>query len=323
MGRKRRYYIAISVAVVGIIFLIVGGIICASEMTKHYGYNISGNHKIFVEKFLKMVFIVVLGVIVLLLCIIHLIVERLKVEEKLHVYGEDTKKHVQIAHNQRLQEMGSLCAKIAHEVNNLMTPIMANSLMLLETISPDEDTEVYNSLLEMYGASEKAKSLISKISIMSRKEDHSPKSPINIDKFLKKACEYSKIMPSDNVHVVFKPGCGNREIMGQEISLLQVFMNLFTNACYAMEKNGGTITVSSSITDDGKWAEIRVTDTGGGISEKDMEHIFEDFYTTKPAGKGTGLGLPIVKEILKEHKGTITVRNVEKGAEFTVRLPLI
>lgn len=323
MGSKRRYYIAISVVAGGILFLIVGGIICAGEMKKHYGYNISGNQKIFIDKFLRMVFMVIVGITILLLCIIYLIVAKRKVDEKLHIYGEDTKKHIQIAHNQRLQEIGSLCSKIVHEVNNLMTPIMANSLMLLETISPDEDTEIYNSLLEIYSASEKAKSLISKISIISRKEDHSPKSPINNDRFLKNACEYSKIMPGDNIHVVFKPGCGNREIMGQEISLLQVFMNLFTNACYAMEENGGTLTVSSSITDDGKWAEIRVSDTGGGINEKDMEHIFEDFYTTKPAGKGTGLGLPIVKEILKEHNGTITVKNGEKGAEFTVRLPLI
>ena len=322
MHIKRRYYISIIVAAAAIIFLIVGGIVCASEMTKHYNYDSLANYKNLTGKFFEMVIMAIIGVAVLLLWIIKLTVAKLKADERLHIHGEETKMHIQIAHNQRLQEMGALSAEIAHEINNLMTPIMANSLMLLESVSPD-DTETYDSLLEIYNSSERAKSMITKISIMSRKDDQTPQSPIVLDKFIKKACEYSKLMPADNINVVFKPGCGNMKIMGREISLLQVFMNLFTNACYAMEGKGGTLAVISRITSDEKWAEIHVSDTGGGIVEKDMEHIFGAFYTTKPAGKGTGLGLYIVREILKEHRGTISVRNIGSGAEFTIRLPLI
>ena len=322
MYSRRRYYIAIGATVATIILLIIGGIICASEMTRHYNERTLINQKTLIDKFLRMLFIVILGASLLLLWTIHLILARWRTDKTLHIHDEDTKKHVQIAHVQRLQEMGALSAELAHEINNLMTPIMANSLLLLETIPP-EDTETYDSLLEIYNASERAKGIVSKISILSRKDDDTPQEPIRLDEFLRKACEYSKLMPAENIHVVLKPGCGNSKIMGREISLLQVFMNLFTNACYAMKDKGGTLTVTSSITEDQKWAEIRVSDTGGGISEKNMEHIFEAFYTTKPAGKGTGLGLSIVCDIVKEHRGTITARNWGKGAEFTICFPLL
>ncbi len=101
----------------------------------------------------------------------------------------------------------------------------------------------------------------------------------------------------------------------------QVFMNLLVNAAHAIEQQG-VITVRS-------WEEdgcvcVSVADTGQGIPEANLNRIFEPFFTTKEVGKGTGLGLSITYDIVKKHKGEITVRSESgKGTEFTVRIPVV
>ncbi|MBF0327837.1 MAG: PAS domain S-box protein [Nitrospirae bacterium] len=111
-------------------------------------------------------------------------------------------------------------------------------------------------------------------------------------------------------------------VVGDEMLLDQVIRNLEINAAHAME-NKGVLTVSSGISDDRIFAEFTIEDTGYGISEDKREEIFVPFYTTKEKGKGTGLGLYIVKQIVEQHKGYIRVSsNVGIGTIFTVGLPL-
>jgi len=102
--------------------------------------------------------------------------------------------------------------------------------------------------------------------------------------------------------------------------LNQVFLNLITNAAQAIPDEG-TITISSTV--DKKRIRVDVADTGGGIPEDVLPHIFDNFYTTKPAGEGTGLGLPIARTIVTEHGGEIKVASgTGKGTTFSVFLPL-
>jgi signal transduction histidine kinase len=111
--------------------------------------------------------------------------------------------------------------------------------------------------------------------------------------------------------------------------LSRVFVNIISNACYAVQdkyrdlgnKYVPTITVSSR--DDGDWVEIRVGDNGYGIPENDRSEIFTPFYTTKPAGEGTGLGLSLSYNIVVQgHQGKIEVQSeLEKSTEFIIRLP--
>jgi signal transduction histidine kinase len=96
----------------------------------------------------------------------------------------------------------------------------------------------------------------------------------------------------------------------------QVFCNLFLNAIDAM-KNGGKLTIDTKQTDDN--VEISISDTGKGIPKKDLEHIFDPFYTTKEAG--TGLGMSIIYGIIKEHKGEIRVESEEeKGTRVIIKI---
>lgn len=110
------------------------------------------------------------------------------------------------------------------------------------------------------------------------------------------------------------------EVVCNPQQLNQVFLNLLVNAAQAMEQQG-VITVKT-------WAEtgfvcVSVADTGKGMPEEVQKHVFEPFYTTKPAGKGTGLGLSISADIVRKHHGEITVTSeTGKGTTFTVRLPV-
>lgn len=100
----------------------------------------------------------------------------------------------------------------------------------------------------------------------------------------------------------------------------QVFMNILVNGAQAIEKNG-EITIETLAVDDG--VEIRISDTGCGISKENLTRIFDPFFTTKDVGKGTGLGMNIAYNIVQKHHGSITVESqVGKGTTFTIRLPL-
>jgi signal transduction histidine kinase len=110
-------------------------------------------------------------------------------------------------------------------------------------------------------------------------------------------------------------------VKGNFSLLQQVLINLFLNGIEAM-RGGGTL--SLAFEEKASEVAIHLTDTGRGISKKDLDKIFDPFYTTSPVGKGTGLGLSICYSIIKEHSGTIEMKSSEgKGSTFTIRLPVV
>jgi CheY-like chemotaxis protein len=123
-------------------------------------------------------------------------------------------------------------------------------------------------------------------------------------------------------------------IMGSPTQIHQVLMNICTNAAYSMERNGGILEVSlNDITIDrrnrisdlrpGEYIEIKVTDTGIGISSQHIHTIFEPYFTTKPVGEGTGMGLAVVHGIIENYGGHITANStIGKGTCFTIYLPI-
>ena len=94
-----------------------------------------------------------------------------------------------------------------------------------------------------------------------------------------------------------------RPVLGVRAQLTQVFVNLITNACHAMEPQGGTLSVETSLNMQRRTISVTITDTGTGIGATDLRHIFEPFFTTKTEGRGTGLGLSIVRNIVLLHGG--------------------
>lgn len=225
----------------------------------------------------------------------------------------------ELAHHQRLETLGTLTSSIAHEFNNLLTPIMGYSLMVLEKL-PAEEEELYDNILEVYNASCTAKKLITRLSDLSRKNTDSTFRPASMDELIQKTLVVAEPARKDNVEIRLDLNCQDQRIRVNEIQISQLILNLILNAFQAMEEKGGVLTIKSSFDDRNVY--LRVKDTGCGISEENRRRIFDPFFTTKESGRGTGLGLAIADQVVQAHRGSIRVESREgQWTVFTVCLP--
>lgn len=239
-----------------------------------------------------------------------------KKNEAMEALNSQTRK---LAHHQRLEIIGTLTSSIAHEFNNLLTPIMGYSLMALERL-PDDESELYDELLEIYSSSCKAKEIISRLSDLSRKQTETSFREVAPDELIRKMVRVAEPAKAENVRVQMNLNCWDQRLEANEIQLSQLMLNLILNGFHAMEPEGGILTVTTSF--DETHIQLQVTDTGCGIPREIRGKIFEPFFTTKEAGKGTGLGLAIVAQVLEDHHGKIRVESKEgRGTTFLVSLP--
>lgn len=226
-----------------------------------------------------------------------------------------------LAHHQRLELIGTLTSSIAHEFNNLLTPIMGYSLMALEQI-PEENTELYDALVEVYDASRKAKTLISRLSDLSRKNSSDYFRDVSTDELVRKTLEVAAPAKPESVEIKLNLNCWEQRIPANELQLSQMLLNLILNSFQAMAGTGGVLTIDTWFDEDAVF--LRVADSGCGIPEALLPHIFDPFFTTKEEGKGTGLGLAIVAQVVEDHHGAIHVdSHVGEGTSFLVTLPRI
>ncbi len=272
--------------------------------------------------------ILVLGLMFLvgLIAFVHRKTEKAERElavlrEKNMALEEISRKTQSLARHQRLETIGTMASSIAHEFNNLLNPIMGYSILVLEKL-PAEEEELYDNVLEIYEASRKAKTIVSRLSDLSRKNSPSAFQRIAPDPLLRKVLDICAPAKPLNVEQECSFGCKDAAISGNEVQLSQMLLNLILNAYQAMEKEGGTLRLSTREEEENIW--FLVADTGPGMPETLIEKIFEPFFTTKERGKGTGLGLAIVRQVLQEHGGEIEVETREgEGTTMKVRLPKV
>lgn len=225
----------------------------------------------------------------------------------------------QLAHHQRLHIIGTLTASIAHEFNNLLTPIMGYSMMALEKLPPEEE-DLYHDLLEIYSASRKARIIISRLSDLSRKNTENTFHQVSLDDLVHKTLDVAAPAKPPGVEVRLNLNCWEQRIEANEIQLSQLLLNLVLNSYDAIGDEEGVLEIRTSFND--RCVELVVRDTGCGIPKEALPNIFEPFFTTKEAGKGTGLGLAIVAQVVEDHHGAIEVESrVGEGTAFTVTLP--
>lgn len=240
-------------------------------------------------------------------------------KEKNRIMEELQEKAENLAHMQRLETIGTLTSSIAHEFNNLLTPIMGYSIMTLEKLPPEE-VEMYDNILEIYNASNKAKEIISRLSKLSRRDTDRKFDALNPDLVLNKAMNMTTPALPKNVDVIRKLNCSNVKVSGNEVQLSQLLLNLMINAFQAMGEEGGLLTLETKLVD--KEVVISVKDTGCGIDDETKAKIFDPFFTTKVSGEGTGLGLAIALQSVEDHNGHIEVESeVGRGTTFSVYLP--
>ncbi len=158
---------------------------------------------------------------------------------------------------------------------------------------------------------------------------------ISLDVVIRDAMKTIRLIMPSNIQLREQLDDGEVNVYGNATQLHQILLNLFSNACQAMDANGGTLTVITRPLKrealpegykemaDTDYVEIVVADTGCGMSREVQAQIFNPFFTTKDIGEGTGLGLSVVKNILINHGGFIRVESeLERGSRFCIYLPV-
>ena len=225
----------------------------------------------------------------------------------------------QVIQSEKLATLGQLAAGVVHEINNPLTSISVYADYLLKKgergLADPADLEKLRRIVD--GAS-RILTFTKDLVTYARPTTEEPR-PLPINEVLEQAIVFCDLVVSENgVRVMKHFAADLPQVPGVRSQLHQVFINLFTNACHAISHNHGQITVESSLSEDER-VLVRVTDNGGGISEKDIGRIFEPFYTTKSEGKGTGLGLSIVRNILRAHGAEIRIDSTKgEGTTFSL-----
>ena len=237
----------------------------------------------------------------------------------------------QLLHSQKMESIGILAGGIAHDFNNLLTSIRGYADLLLMDEGLDE--KVAEKVKQIEISARSASQLVSKLLNFARRKEMEIV-PFDLNRVVEDTLTMVSRMIPKNVAVKKELSEPLTSIEGDVSQIEQVLLNLILNAVDAMPE-GGEITIRTqeiSLPDrrrylvhlpPGRYVHLSVADTGVGIPQEHLPHIFEPFYTTKERGKGTGLGLAMVYGIVKEHKGEITVESkVGEGTVFDIYLPV-
>ncbi len=220
---------------------------------------------------------------------------------------------------QKLESLGRLAGGVAHDFNNLLTVISGYSQLTLAQVG-DRST-VGKNIGQIAKAADRATELTSQLLAFSRRQRRQPK-VISLNATVREAGSMLKRVLGEDIHLETRLqedlGC----VLADPLQIHQVVVNLAVNARDAMPQ-GGVLRIETRRAPEAPgFVELVVSDCGVGMSEEVRQHIFEPFYTTKPKGKGTGLGLATVYGIVKQSGGEIEVESQEGlGTRIAVRLP--
>ena len=233
----------------------------------------------------------------------------------------------------KMEALGRLAGGVAHDINNLLTPIITYSALGRELVSPEDRLSEY--LREIEKAGECAAQLTRQLLTSSRQQVIQTQ-VIDINSMIMNVDKMLRRIVGEHIELVFLPGRGPGLINVASALMEQVLINLVVNARDAMP-GGGRIIIetdhavmsdedsrSHSCMVPGEYVTLSVSDTGTGIPADAMEHIFEPFFTTKQAGQGTGLGLSTSRGTVSQMGGHIAVESEPgRGSTFVVYLPEI
>jgi PAS domain S-box-containing protein len=240
----------------------------------------------------------------------------------------------ELLESQKMEAVGRLAGGIAHDFNNLMGEIIGHASLL--KVDATEGTELYQRLDTIEHAARRAADLTHRLLSFSRKGTPTI-ADVDVGGVL--ADTLSIAMPGFDKRIVLVQNISPdlAYVPGDRTQLEEAILNLVINARDAMGHHDGTLTVDACnvIIDEsfctshgvpvlphGSYVQIRVLDTGCGLSPEARDHLFEPFFTTRP--EGTGLGLSIVWRVVHDHGGTITVASVpDQGTTFTLYLPAV
>jgi len=240
----------------------------------------------------------------------------------------------QLLQAQKMDAIGRLAGGVAHDFNNLLTIITSYAELALDTVP--EESPLESKIHEILLAARRAAELTRQLLAFSRKQPQA----LRVVELNPVVGNVAKMLPrliGEDIEFTFIPGEHLGQVRVDPMQIEQILMNLAANARDAMREGGHLRIETSDILLDGDYihgkpavipmghyALITVTDDGSGIPREDLPHIFEPFYTTKPSGKGTGLGLATVYGIVKQNRGFVWVYSEPgSGTIFKIYLPCV
>jgi len=254
------------------------------------------------------------------------------VSERRRAEEERARLEAQLRQAQKLETIGTLAGGIAHDFNNILTAVIGYLDLALPEV-PSESRALAD-LREVRRAADRAKDLVRQILLFSRQGEQERRS-VNLASLIKETLKLIRATLPTTIEIRETVDRTTAPVLADPTQLHQVLMNLCTNAAHAMRQTGvldvglGTVTVDAGMAEapptlaPGRYAQLRVRDTGHGMDPTTLDRLFEPFFTTKPPGEGTGLGLSVVHGIVTNHGGAIDVESAPgAGTTFTIYLPV-
>jgi PAS domain S-box-containing protein len=239
--------------------------------------------------------------------------------EEIRIKEELEKAQVQILQSEKMASLGKLAAGVAHQLNNPLGGITLFTKLVLEEYELEEAAR--DDLSRILRDAERCRDTVKELLEFARQTQHMMR-PNDINRAISRTLfllENQTIFHNIEIIRQFAPALPPVHSDVQQLN--HVFMNIILNAADAMEGKGA-LTIATEMSADNNHVIINIEDTGTGIPDDVLPHIFEPFYTTKEEGKGTGLGLSLVYGIVQNHGGTIVANSSEAGTTFTIKLPI-
>jgi signal transduction histidine kinase len=229
----------------------------------------------------------------------------------------------QLIQAEKMSALGQLAGGLAHEINNPLSGILGLTQLVLE--NTDQASQSYNDLKDIEKAVFRCKKII--VSLLSfARQEKTRLEPVSINEAIEETLTLSaRQMELKHIKITRRLSPGLPMVNADFQQVMQVFLNLFTNAMDAMP-DGGELTIETDLLKTPSGAQLvmsTVSDTGSGIKQDILDKVFDPFFTTKPVGKGTGLGLSVCLGIINRHNGSIKAHSAPgQGSTFTISLPV-
>jgi len=249
------------------------------------------------------------------------VTEKLKTQEVLHEKIDELAAMTQqMWQASKLATVGELAASVAHELNNPLATVSLRADSLMQQLT--DDKEKHRSLKIIISEVERMASLVTNLLQFTRRNYRQVSTVDVADEIMKSVDLISYYLRNRRIQVMTEFHNPLPAIHADRQQLRQVFLNLMTNASDAMPE-GGQLTVRVQVNEPEERVVVEFADSGEGIAENQLKRIWQPFYTSKPEGKGTGLGLPICSRIIEEHGGEISLQSkLGRGTTVRVALPI-
>ncbi|MFZ5769895.1 MAG: PAS domain S-box protein [Thermodesulfobacteriota bacterium] len=264
--------------------------------------------------------------------IINYVAVKRDITEHLRIHEEKARLEAQFQQSQKLESVGRLAGGVAHDLNNLLSPILGYGEMLLEEFSEGDLRKT--DMEEIVKAGKRARDLVRQLLALSRKQVMEFKD-IDLNSVLAQFEKLLRRTIREDIAINIRSAPSLPLIRGDIGQLEQVIMNLAVNAQDAMPR-GGRLTIETERVEvdeayagekpgmtAGVYVRLMISDSGCGMDSETLAHMFEPFFTTKAKEEGTGLGLATVYGIVKQHGGSIWVYSeAGKGSTFKLYFPV-